>query len=570
MPRIAGSAALLYAQGRRGFVSPGKVHFDMTERKERNFLRGVALLAPAAIIAKIVGFLFKLPLYNILDKEGVAHFTLTYQIYALLLAISYSGIPVALSRLVAISSEQGNTHQTEKYFRVAMPAFAALGAIVSGLMFFLAPQLARLIEDPMAELSIRVLSPAVFLCCVLSVYEGYSQGHGDMRPTALKQVLEVVVKLILGLGIAWALTQRGASSDKTAAGAILGAVIGLVVALPFLMRYRTRNMPTGELVGDAMRAKDTLASIARVSIPVTLSASFMAILTILDSKIVLMRLMDGVGLTNRAALEQIAIYSKCMTIFNLTPALIAPVTVSVVPAISAFTATNRMEDARSTTESAMKLVSLMAIPAAVGISVLARPIYGSFYGSHEGVTLLMILGPASFFACMQLLSTAILQANGYVRVPMLSFFVGGMVQMVCDWVLVGNPSIGIVGSPVGTLACYATITAINFGVILVRVKRPPSIIRAVGKTAVAAGFMGVAAWATHGLTSRFGRGVIDSVFGRGGAASDRIADTIYIGVAILVAVIVYFVMILAMKTITREDLKLVPKSEKVARLLRVK
>lgn len=533
----------------------------MSAPKERNYLKGAAILAVAAVAAKIIGAVFKIPLYNILSDEEVTRFNVTYQIYAVLLALSNSGIPVALSRLISVSVETGNTRQTQKYFRVALPAFACIGAAASLAMFIFAPQLASFMEDPLASLAIRVLSPAVFLCCVISVYEGYSQGHGFMVPTALKQIIEVTSKLVIGLSVAWLLMLRGFSSIVVPAGAISGVVVGLLLALPVLIIYKKRHFPVTHLTGEAKSTGTTFSSIIKVSIPIALGATFMSVLTIIDTKVVLMRLMDGVGLARLAAQEQYSIYTRSQTLFNLTPALLSAITVSVIPAISAFVGTGRRLEARATTESAIKMVCLIAMPAAVGLSVLSRPIYGALYGSHAGEQVLMILGTASFFACSQLLTTAVLQANGYERVPMISFLIGGTIQIVSDWVLVGTPSIGIVGSPIGTLACYITITLINLSVILLKVEKPPRILRSAGKPALAAAIMGVGAYATYGLSVR----LLGSTLGEG-----RIADLAYTVIGVAVAVIIYFVIIIASRALTREDLSLLPKSERLAKILRIR
>ncbi|MDR3209044.1 MAG: oligosaccharide flippase family protein, partial [Oscillospiraceae bacterium] len=221
--------------------------------KRPSYLRGAAILSVSAILAKIIGAVFKIPLGNLLQNEDYALFSIAYSVYSMLLAISYSGIPVALSRLVSGSVELGETNQARRYFRVALPAFAAVGAAASLAMFLFAPELARFMNAPRAVLGIRVLSPAVFLCCVVSVYEGYSQGHSDMLPTALKQIIEVTSKLVFGLAIAWLMLRAGAPGEETAAGAITGVVFGLFLALPVLIVYKRRKTdrfarPRGEML----------------------------------------------------------------------------------------------------------------------------------------------------------------------------------------------------------------------------------------------------------------------------------------------------------------------------------
>ncbi|MDR2615010.1 MAG: polysaccharide biosynthesis protein [Oscillospiraceae bacterium] len=541
----------------------------MAETREKNFLKGAAILAASAVIAKLVGALFKIPLYNLLGADGTAHFNKTYQIYTLLLAISYSGIPVALSRLISASADAGNTRQVSRYHKAALPAFAAIGAVVSALMFVFAPQLSEFVKDPQAAAGIRLLSPAVFLCCVVSVYEGYFQGYGDMLPTAVKQFLEVMCKLVFGMAVAVILLRRGASSAVTAAGAITGSVIGLLVALPVLMAYkrkRERRAPRASESGGGavMSARKTLFTVFKVSVPITLGASFMSILTLFDSRVVSSRL-EFSGLAHEAAISKFGIYSQCQTLFTLPPSLISAITISVLPAISAAAAGRRSGEARGITESAMKLVCLVAMPAAVGISVLSGPIFRAFYGASaeaaaDGARILAILGAASFFACAQLLTTAVLQAHGRERVPMATFAIGGAAQLALDYILVGDGRIGIIGSPVGTLACYALITVLNLIFIKLKIPEPPRALRAAARPLVVSAVMGAAAYFVYELARRF----IIPALGEG-----RRAEIAALAPAVIAAVVVYAALAVAARAVTRDDLKYVPRGERIADFLRL-
>jgi stage V sporulation protein B len=518
-------------------------------------------------LVKVIGAVYKLPLYNILDNEGAAHFQVAYQIYSLLLAISLSGIPVALSRLVSAARATGDRAGAKRYFQVALPAFAAVGLAFALTMFFASEPLAAAMGDRNAAGGLRALAPGVLFCCVISVYEGYSQGFGNMAPTASKQIIEVSCKLLVGLSIAWFLARAGAPSPSVAAGAISGASIGLAAALPVMMLFKRaadREDADGADGKPArmMSRRAALARVLRVSVPVTLGASFMSIMTVIDTKLVLWRLEHGAGYAEAAAQALYGAYAKGQPFLQMPSALIIPFSVSIIPAISAAIAAGRPREAREVMESSLKLACLVAMPAGVGISVLARPIFFALLGqSDEGVGVLTIFGIASIFICMQLITTAILQANGYERVPMASYPIGGLIQIAIDWTLVGDRSFGILGSSFGTLACYLSITVINLAVIAVKVKDRPRYAGVFLRPALCTAVMGAASFSVYQLLRR----VFSSAM-----YTERIVTILCLGAAVLVGVAVYLTLILLSGTITRGDLKSMPRGDRLADILRLR
>ncbi|MDR2420663.1 MAG: polysaccharide biosynthesis protein [Oscillospiraceae bacterium] len=541
----------------------------MEEPKKQNYLRGVAILGSTAILVKVIGAIYKLPLYNILDNEGAAHFQVAYQVYTMLLAISLSGIPVALSRLVAAARATGDAGGVKRYFSVSLPAFATVGLAFALAMFFKSDSLARAMGDVHAAAGLRALAPGVFFCCVISVYEGYSQGHGNMTPTALKQIIEVLCKLAAGLTIAWLLLRAGYASPYVAAGAISGASIGLAAALPVLMALKRRidRSETYPASGAASAAASgrgaTLARIFKVSVPITLGASFMSIMTVIDTKLVLWRLERSAGYSAEQAQALYGAYAKGQPFLQLPSALIVPFTLSIIPAISAAAASGRSGDAREVMASSLKLTCLVAMPAGAGITVLARPIFGALLGqSGVGADVLAIFGLASFFICMQLLTTAFLQANGHERVPAVTYPIGGLIQIALDWVLVGDPRVGILGSPFGTLACYLSITLMNLAVIARRVKNRPRFAAAFLRPALCTAVMGAAAYSVYNLLER----ALTSVLGHYG----RMETLICLCAAVAVGAAVYLTLVLLTGAITRDDLKSMPRGGRLADILRLK
>ena len=295
----------------------------------------------------------------------------------------------------------------------------------------------------------------------------------------------------------------------------------------------------------------------------------MTIMAVIDSSLVLGRLQFGLGFSEDEASALYGLYSKCVTVFNLPSALIVPVSVSVVPAIAASIARASGNDsktsgeAKSIMQSALKLVNLLAMPASAGIMVLAKPILFALYtdSRQTAATIMTILGAAAFFLCLQFITTAILQANGFERITMITFPAGGVALVVLDFFLVGNPNFGITGSPVGTLACYALISALNIIFIFVRIKDRPRLGSAFAKPFICAAAMAAVAFALYRLLDM----LVPSVIGEG-----RLSTILCLGGTIAVSVVVYLVLVVVTRAITEDDLKLLPKGEKFAKILRIK
>ena len=174
----------------------------MKERtqKSNTFFGGAAILAVSIAIVKIIGALYKIPLGRILGDVGFGHFNNAYAIYNLLLMISTAGLPVAVSKMIsariAKTISEANAldrrNQVNRVFRVALVTFVILGSISSLVMFVFAQPLANLQGDSLAAPAVRVMALSCFFVCTMSAYRGYAQGHSDMVPTAVSQVLEAL------------------------------------------------------------------------------------------------------------------------------------------------------------------------------------------------------------------------------------------------------------------------------------------------------------------------------------------------------------------------------------------
>ena len=267
-------------------------------------------------------------------------------------------------------------------------------------------------------------------------------------------------------------------------------------------------------------------------------------------------------------------YSGALNIYNLPTSLMAAVTAAVIPAVSGALARRDRRGAGRITGSALRISALAACPMAVGLFVLGEPIMALIFPNLNpqlAGPLLSTLGLATLFVCMMLVCNSILQAHGFVSLPVIIMVAGGVVKIITNYNVVIQPTIGIYGAPMGNILCFALCMTLDLVVMSRVIPRRPKYIQVFAKPLAASALMGLGAWAVHGLMSKLFEAtgifmsadpVTHEVLGL--SRTGNAAATL---LAILVAVVIYGVLVIALRAITKDDLMLMPKGEKIARML---
>ena len=437
-----------------------------TPAKKQSFLGGAAILAAAVVIVKLIGAAYKIPLSNILGSAGQTYFDTAYQIYNFLLTFSTAGLPLAISRMTSQAHAKGLENEKRRIFSTAIWLFFGLGLVCSVLMFFRADALARFLNNSLAATAVQALAPAVFCVCLLACMRGYTQGQGNMTPTAVSQVLEALLKLGIGLPLAWYVLHIGKTAELSAAGAIVGVTAGTAVSMLFLCAYLVTHRNRKESLDVPSSSGQIIKQILLIGVPITLSNSAMSIINIIDTKIVMGRLQNGLGLSETAAAVLNGQYRIAMNMPNMVASFVYPVTMSLIPFAAAALARKDHAEADRIISSAFRLIAILALPAGVGLSVLSTPIERLMLPMQPEDALaagphLQILGIALIFICLMILTNAILQTYGKEKLPIFTVIAGGVVKVVMNYILVGNPDISIHGAPISTLCCYLTICGLN-------------------------------------------------------------------------------------------------------------
>ena len=593
----------------------------MAAAKPNTFFGGAAILAMGILVVKVIGLFYKIPLVNIIGSEGSADFNNAYNIYSVLLTISTAGLPVAVSKMVSEANALGRQNQVHKVFRLSLAAFLTLGVVSFLIMYFGSEQLAGMMHDSLAAAGIRALAPAVICVGCLSAFRGYAQGHGNMTPTAVSQILEALCKLVIGLGLAYWLVRAGQPSHVAAAGAITGVTVGTILALAYMIfNFVSTRMREEKDTQDAPdSARRILSTLMKIAIPITISSSMVGIVTVIDSALVqgqiqkvlisdpdswalYQQVVDFAPLeaardawqqavSSGAAAEAVSQlygavelaaenisrslygnYSGALTIYNRPLSLMAAITASVIAAVSAALARRDRRGAARITGSALRITALLAFPMGVGLFVLGTPIIRLIFPELDASVagpLLSTLGIASIFVCLMLVCNSVLQAHGFINLPVVIMALGGVVKIVTNYNLVAVPTIGISGAPVGNVLCFGLCMVLDLVVIARVIHGRPDYLPLLAKPAAAAGVMGLGAWAVYGLLSKLLSYEEVTQAGETIQTLGKTGNGIAVMGAILIAVIIYAVLVVALRAISREDLSLMPKGDKIAKILRL-
>ena len=571
-------------------------------KAQKSFLGGAAILAGAGLVVKIIGAIFRIPLFNIVGSEGMGIYQFAYPIYVFLLVASTAGIPVAVSKMVSADISLGKYQNAHKIFTTAMKFLIGLGLVTSILLFAGSGLISRLQGNEKTLGALQAIAPSLFFVSVISAYRGYFQGMQSMAPTALSQIVEQLGKLAIGLSLAATWISQGPRYG--AIGALIGVTASEVMALVLLIgiymgkRREIMGRVHASQESGTETSKKILVKIIKIAIPVTIGASVMSLVAFIDQIIVVNRLvpildqiqgipynMDtliessknmGKHISHNLSLAQAAIQhtdvfaqfkadlatelygimaGACNTLVNFPAFISLALGMSLVPAISKAATVNDRKGVARTASTGVRLTLLLGLPSAVGLIVLAEPIIRVLYGRSMaewealyGGWILSLLAVGVIFLTLIQSMTAILQGAGKVMLPVRNLLIGAVFKVVITYVLVGTAAWNIRGAAMGTVACYAVAAILDLIGVIRHTGMAFSFRDIILKPVLAAGIMGLAVWGVR-------------VFGYPLTQSWGLTLVIAIGAGI----VVYAIMLFAVKAMTKEDMAMVPGLNKLKR-----
>ncbi len=548
-------------------------------KTKQSFLKGAIILVVANLLVKVISAVFKIPLTLLLKADGMGLFTNAYSIYTVMFIVATAGFPVAISKMVSESIVRGRRHEADRIFKIALCFLFGIGVLGTFVLYWFAEPLALMLNRGSARsaLSIVAISPAVICIALVAAFRGYFQGQQNMYPTAISEVVEAIGKLAIGYGLAYFFIHNLAVEDHiqvASAGAIFGVTSGTFLALLSLVViyiYTHRNKHTDR--SQSRSIKSLFIELVSLAVPVTIGASVASLTNLIDAMTIQNRLQAIVNptaefFTRYALLSPSAgfvdgtfankLYGLYMTyagtMFNLPLVVIVALSMSIVPAVATLLAGRDLDGARTTVTSVLRITVIFAAPCAIGISVLSAPILTLIYAGEPeaalAAPLLTELSIAIIWVSLVSITSAILQATGKVYVPVINMLIGGIIKVTINYFLVANPNININGAPIGTNVCYVVIVLLNLYFLMRVLSLKLDLVRIFVLPIVCASLMGVGAWVAYSLLSYAG-------------LSNLFATPLAIGVGAAC----YGVLACLTRTITEEDVVILPKGRRIVALL---
>ena len=550
--------------------------------KKQTFLQGTAILAMATVLVKLMGFLFKVPLNNIIGEDGFGYFNTAYDVYNVLLMISTTGLPVAMSRMISQAQTLGNHAQIKRIYRTSLYVFLTIGMVGSlGMLFFCRQLSVMVTTNENSWAAIAALAPCVLLICLVSAYRGFFQGQSNMTPTSVSQIFEAVTRLVVGLGLAWLVmkltgkayvrmqgivlapgetAQDYGDITLAAGGAILGVTLGSLISVVYLHhKFRQSNQILSLGGGTAKSTRSTMKELLSIAVPITLGSAGLQIINLFDTMIYMRRLTGALQWTEKMADSAKGVYNFCQTVFALPCSFIPTITIAVIPAITASLTRKDLAEAKATSESSVRTMALIAMPCAAGLFVMAEPVIRLLCSTYTedriqlAATMLAILGLTVIFNSLVLLLNAIMQAHGDVVTPVVNMLIGGIIKIIVNYILVGQPNLNIVGAPIGTFICYISITALDLIAMKRHISARPAIFKNIIRPGLSSAIMGAATFMVYRVLSN-------------AISSWKLACLL----SLAFAVVLYAVLVVFLRCLTYEDCMLLPKGEKIAKILRIR
>ena len=532
------------------------------KKTANSFMKNVVILICSQLLIKVLGLIYKLVITNVdgFGDAGLGYYSAGYQIYSLLLTLSSIGIPSVISKLVSERIAIGDTKGAQRIFKVAFRFFTTLGLVLSIGLFFGSDFIAtNILNVPDVAYVMKVLSPAIVFVAMSAVLRGYFSGQQNMKPTSVSQTLEQFLNCVLSITFVYACIGR--DTYIMAAAGNLSTTFAIVLTFIYLfIYYKKRKLDTSKSIESPEKNKSNkqlLKTILGISIPITVSSLISVISGVIDTATVsnCMQIAYSGVESSKEALEQIAmsatgILSKVDTLVSFPLAINLAFSTALVPAISEALAKKDNQTASRRLSFSFFASLIIVLPCAIGFIALAQPILSMIYPTaSDGAGVFQIASVSMILTALSQTMTGGLYGVNQSKIPAIAAGVGAVIKFILNMILISNPNINIYGASISSFVYQVIVFVICYRVLNGHVNMHIKLRTHIIKPVVSAVGMGIIVYMGYNIMHIF------------------LGNTISTLLAICLGAISYVLLILFTKTLSKEDIMMIPYGTKIYNML---
>lgn len=445
----------------------------------------------SAVLAKLLGALFKIPLTNMLGGVGMSYFSCAYSLFMPIYALTVTGLSSAVARMTAQSVAFEMYRNARKIRRTALIIFSAVGLVGSLLTLVLArPFCEYAMGVPEASAAVTMIAPAVFFGCITAVERGYYEGLSNMYPTALSQLAEGIVKVFIGLWLCGWVSENETlvlsyfpnNTDiraVSAAAGILGVTLSSAGATLFFafVRLFNRRMPQSK-DNTLMSRREISRELISTALPTGISAVVTNLTALIDMGTVIgcisyfgsrTAIPEGISADEMPHFIYGSFAGIALTVFNLVPSVTNMLGKGILPSVTEAWENKNHEHLRRHTMQALLTASIIAVPAACGLGALSGEVLHFLFPRQTDeveicINALRCLMPGMVCLCVSFPLFSMLQAIGKPSAPLKIMMIGAGVKLVGNLMLI--PVMGADGAALSTSICYLLILILALRIFL--------------------------------------------------------------------------------------------------------
>jgi len=523
--------------------------------KSNQILKQAGILAMAGILCRVIGFLYRIPLTNIIGDLGNGYYGYAHIVYSIVLLITSYSIPGAVSKLMAERLAVMEYRNAQKVFHCSLIYVFVVGGVASVITFFSAPYLI----GKETETVLRIFCPTIFFSGILGVYRGYFQAHRTAVQSSISQIFEQIVNAVVSISMAAIFVNLVSGRDETtiavngAIGSAMGTGAGVLTALLFMLLVYQYNRSYIERMirRDRTTNEESYGTIFKVVMamvtPIILSTFIYNFNTPLNVGI-FKKVSSAINLYDEnTATELYGVFSaKTVVLINVPIAISSALAAVLLPNIAGTYAVSGEREASKQVSDSLKMLMIIVIPITVGMFIFAGPIMKFMYpekGQWElAASLLRVLSFDVIFMSISTLSNAVLQALGQPQKTVINASVALVIQTVILVVLLVYTNIGVYALAVATVLYAILMCILNRTTVLRFLSYKQNIMLTYVYPTIASFVMGTVSYSVYSILFKI-----------------YPCNRFELIITVAIAIVVYFATIIKLGGVSKEELRKFPK-----------